>query len=649
MGRFIFGKFRIIFWAAAMVLPNPSLFGQTPVQVTIDVSGTRKPVSPYIYGRNNSLSDKPTEPVATSAWTRYRDAGVTMFREGGGNNSTKYNWRKKLTSHPDWYNNVYSHDWDYAARTLQQNMPEAHGQWTLALIGKAASNKNNNFNDWGYNSSNWWSGVGQNLAGGGVVNPAGEGKALTEGNPDKYLESWPSDSVVGILKKWFGTGGLGFDKQKLLYWNLDNEPEIWSGTHDDVMPVQLSAEEFMQRYIETAKKARLLFPEIKLMGPVPANEWQWYNWKNGAISYGGKSYVWLEFFIKRLADEQKATGIRLLDVLDIHFYPGETDPAQILQLHRVYFDKNYVYPGANGVHRIGGGWNTSINKEYVFERCREWLNTYMGPGHGVTFSVSETSVSGNAPVMVNALWYASMLGEFARNGVEVFTPWDWRVGMWEVLHLFTTYNHHNYLTSVSTDEEIVSAYPTVNGNGDSLTVVLVNRSLTQPREVNVQLQHFIPSGTSLTMKQLKSLPSTETFFSHANNALLSGSIPAQGNSFTVALPPLSVTSVLIPGGPTATGNPGTGKVKAQEVKAWPNPAVTECTLAWSFPPAQNGVAEVRDISGRLFYSQLLDRDALLHGSLSLPVAEWPSGMYFARVTSGNSFGSTPIVVAPVHR
>lgn len=58
-------------------------------------------------------------------WQRYRDAGITMFRESGGNNSTKYNWRKKLTSHPDWYNNVYAHDWDYAARSLQDQLPEA--------------------------------------------------------------------------------------------------------------------------------------------------------------------------------------------------------------------------------------------------------------------------------------------------------------------------------------------------------------------------------------------------------------------------------------------------------------------------------------------------------------------------------------------
>ena len=53
---------------------------------------------PYIYGRNNTF-DKPA--------SFYKDAGLRFVRMNGGNNATKYNWRKKITSHPDWYNNVY--------------------------------------------------------------------------------------------------------------------------------------------------------------------------------------------------------------------------------------------------------------------------------------------------------------------------------------------------------------------------------------------------------------------------------------------------------------------------------------------------------------------------------------------------------------
>ena len=82
-----------------------------------------------------------------------------MMRTLGGNNGTKYNWQKKLSSHPDWYNNVYANDWDYAQTALQQNLPGVQSMWAFQLIGKVADNSNHNFDDWGYNRSNWWSGT----------------------------------------------------------------------------------------------------------------------------------------------------------------------------------------------------------------------------------------------------------------------------------------------------------------------------------------------------------------------------------------------------------------------------------------------------------------------------------------------------------
>src|SRR5579872_5883380 len=125
--------------------------------------------------------------------------------------------------------------------------------FALQLIGKAASNTAHNFDDWDYNKSQWWSGVSQNLAGGGTPNPAGGSKALKEGDPALYLEDWPPDSSAGIIDHWFGSDGLQLDTGSLQYWSMDNEPEIWSGTHDDVMPTQPTAEDFMQRYFAVAK------------------------------------------------------------------------------------------------------------------------------------------------------------------------------------------------------------------------------------------------------------------------------------------------------------------------------------------------------------------------------------------------------------
>src|ERR1035437_6695193 len=153
------------------------------VNITVDVTQNRKAVLPGIYGINNALSDDPSKPLASANWQRLKDAGVKLFRDNHGNNSTKYNWRLKLSSSPDWYNNVYPSDWDYAAKSLQTNIPGAQGLFALQLIGKAASDATHNFDDWGYNHAAWWPGVNQNLAGGGTVDPTyNSTKALVEGN-----------------------------------------------------------------------------------------------------------------------------------------------------------------------------------------------------------------------------------------------------------------------------------------------------------------------------------------------------------------------------------------------------------------------------------------------------------------------------------
>lgn len=325
----------------------------TQTTFIIDANHTKTLISPYIFGRNNNLN-----LTATSNWTlnpqdeiRIKDAGVRFMREGGGNNSTKYNWRLKLQSHPDWYNNVYANDWDQQAQYMLDHFPGVYGMWSFQLIGKVASNNKNNFDDWGYNRSTWWTGTAQNLAGGGQPNTNGGASARVEGNPTLYLIDWPADSTTQILKHWFDKNDLALDPTRLVYWSMDNEPEIWSSTHDDIIKTQ-TADEFINKYIQVAKAARAQYPSIKLTGPVTANEWQWYNWDNNAIQYNGKAYTWIEYFIKCISEEQQKSGIRLLDVVDLHFYPGTSKPDELLQLYKVMFDRNYVFPEANGLHRL---------------------------------------------------------------------------------------------------------------------------------------------------------------------------------------------------------------------------------------------------------------------------------------------------------
>ena len=87
----------------SVILVTP-LLAQT-VNISVDASQDRIAVSPYIYGKNDGVGS-PGSPLSEAGFQLFRDAGVKMLRMNGGNNGTKYNWQKRLTSHPDWYNNV---------------------------------------------------------------------------------------------------------------------------------------------------------------------------------------------------------------------------------------------------------------------------------------------------------------------------------------------------------------------------------------------------------------------------------------------------------------------------------------------------------------------------------------------------------------
>jgi hypothetical protein len=607
-------------------------------QVTIKIDPTKevKPISPYLYGRNNSFSStNPNEQLTEEDLTRLRDSGVKFFRESGGNNSTKYNWRKKLSSHPDWYNNVYTNDWDYVAKNLQKNFPNAQGMWAFQLIGMAAKTNAYNFNDWGYNQSNWWEGVNQNLAGNGVLNTTGP-KAKTDGDPNLYLEKWPADSTTGILDHWFGPNRLRLDKSKIIYWNMDNEAEIWNGTHDDVVPKPISAEEFMQKYFAVAKKAREKYPDIKLVGPVTANEWQWYNWST-VINHEGRNYPWLEYFIKRIAEEQKASGIKLLDVFDIHFYPSTKVNDEIVQLHRVFFDGNYVYPGANGVKNVNGVWDNSQTKEYIFGRVNDWLTKYLGANHAITLGITEMGIEGDN-ANVTAVWYASTMGEFMKNGVEIFSPWHWKPGMWETLHLFSKYNKTHSIKGDSSNETLVSAYPSINANQDSITVVLVNRSATANQNVTFNFDNFVLNNQQAKVFTLKSLPNIETFFSNTKNALAESAIAVADNKLSIVLAPFSVISIQLSGKVGQVSILGKEIKEDFAVKVFPNPSSDKISIQWETGSFEK--IELIDVQGKIVYEQGIQK-----GNQAIEINHHLADkVYFVRLKQGRSVIVKKIVI-----
>ncbi len=533
------------------------------IDITVDTQKGVKKISPYLYGRNiDKISDGTAETDTTEEAfiSQMLEAGIHFLRANNGNNATRYNWRHKMTVHPDWYNNVYSHDWANTAQKVLGKMPGIDAMYAFQLTGFAASSTDYNFGDWNWKQEHgFYATQTLDLAGGGEVSE--DGKTLVKaGDYRLYNMEWPADSTVAIIPYW--RDELKFDMSRFKYWSMDNEMEIWRGTHSD-LDLPVTGDFLVERYIDVAKKARAQWKDIKLTGPVTANEWQWchigaYN-DESRPKIDGKEYCWLEFFIKKIAETQKSSGERLLDVLDIHWYPSEKDYESRVNWYRVLFDTTYYYKGGNGVRCASGtcDWSDKDKgyRSYILTRINDWLDKYFGKGHGITLGITETSLIDENDPMVTALTYASFIGTMQDNGVEIFTPWTWGDGMYETVHLFSRYGHRNRIESLSTNDSLVSAYSSITSKGDSLTVIFVNRAEKDAQDIQLKLSNFDATDKfkTLTLSGITG----ETFVSHTNNALKEdaagakvqgGTTSATGaavNKISLKLPAKSITALLL--------------------------------------------------------------------------------------------------------
>jgi hypothetical protein len=137
-----------------------------------------------------------------------------------------------------------------------------------------------------------------------------------------------------------------------------------------------------------------------------------------------------------------------------------------------------------------------------------------------------------------------------------------------VLHLYSRYNRATSVRAASDDENTVSAYATIDPGTNNATLVLVNRALTGSRTAVVTLASLtVPDGSYQTL-QLANLPgTTETFVSHTSNALKSASVAVAGGQFSITLPALSVTSVLLQSSANTPPAPGPSRLANLSVRA----------------------------------------------------------------------------------
>lgn len=536
------------------------------ITVDIDVLANRHAISPFIYGGN--LGDAST----------IADSGTTLAR-WGGNATSNYNWQlHTYNAGADWYFEDFklgSVENDSVKFITDVQNAGSHALTTMPMmdwVAKAAENSANH--NWSFSVATY----GKQCAVDPYNSDAGNGMQTDCKTPvttaavtspyypllDSASQSCPSgncvyrDAWAAALSAAFGSGACVVPNSTIAschFYDMDNEPDIWSGTHRDVHPVSTGYDELANVYKAEATALKTWDPAAVRFGPVSCC-W-WFYWNVGAAgdnkaAHGGVDF--LPWWLNQIYWLDKIEGARTLDVFDIHAYPdadttGMTDAqkkALAASIYRDYWDPTYVSTSGT----VNQPWATSMQPSYSIPfripRFKAMVNAIY-PGTPLSFTEWSAAFF-NESDFSTALGDSDAYGVMGREGLSFASRWGAPSSTnpnYQALKLYTNYDgaHHRFESiSISSrnsgDPNLFSSYAAVNSTGTGMTIMVINKDPNNAAQVKFNLNGFTPSSyVSYT------LASTAP-------ALISPSAAASWNS-TQSFAPYSISLLVVDGTETA--------------------------------------------------------------------------------------------------
>jgi len=333
-------------------------------------------------------------------------------------------------------------------------------------------------------------------------------------------------------------------KRSVKAYILDNEPSLWSETHRDVHPDPLGYDELMDRTLRYASEVRKADPEALIAGPA---EWGWMGYLySGRDRVAGKEarpdrrahgdIPLIAWYLSTIARHEKRLGVRLLDVLDVHFYPAadglygakaRTDPeAAALRLRstRALWDPTYV----------DESWIDEPIK--LIPRLKEWVAMYHP---GLAISLGEWSFGADQHIS-GGLATAEALGRFGQQGLDSAYYWSgpsFGSATYWAFRAFRDFDgaggRFQDLSLATREGGNVSLFASRNEAGNKLVAVLLNRNPDAVANVRVTLDGCANPVSYRVFR----------FDANSSGLKLQPSAALEGKVISEALPPYSLTVV----------------------------------------------------------------------------------------------------------
>jgi hypothetical protein len=465
--------------------PQPTTWSQTPapdqVELAIAADSVLRTISPSIYGVS----------VANSEQLAATHARVNRW---GGNPNSRYNWLAgdAWNAARDWEFRNYGSPGGGAgvpSRAADQFVQDTHASQASAWITVPALGWVARDGDPAHLSTGVPAAGGAPLAAGGDAIEGYDPTANRQATSMRSVARQPGgeiaqDDWVKHLVERFGSadsGGVGL-------YAIDNEPDLWATTHTDVHPVEPDYAEMLSVFVDYASAIKDVDPAARISGPALSG---WLSLLYSARDRGADNFrthadrrahgdmPFLAWWLDQLRQHEEVGGRRLLDVIDVHFYPqaegvygtlgDEATQRRRLRSTRSLWDGSYVDESWIG---------ETIS---LIPRLRAWRDQFYP---GIALGIGEWNW-GADDTLNGALAIANVLGIFGREGVDVAAYWTSPAIDTPGAKAFALYTNYDgqgstfgdlALHATSTSPDDVALYASRDSrSGDILTVLLNQR------------------------------------------------------------------------------------------------------------------------------------------------------------------------------
>jgi hypothetical protein len=498
------------------------------VRFAVNSAASRHPISPYIYGVNQ---------FDWGGRTRHLKLGRL-----GGNRFTAFNWENNASNAGSDYNHQNDDllgGGDKPGEAVREPVEQAQKAGasmivTVPIAGYVAADKERD----------------------GDVNKTPDylHKRFLESKPAKGAPyAYPpdrkdrlvyQDEFVAWLEGAFPNARR--DPERTIFYSLDNEPDLWTQTHPRIRPQgKVTYAELMERTVAFATGIKNAAPQALVFGPASYG-WTGFNTLQDAADSRRRNF--LDFYLDSMREAEARAGHRLLDVLDLHWYPEARGGGV-----RVVEDNNKEEVVAARVQAPRSLWDAS----YVET---SWISQDAGAGAirliprmkekiaahypGTRLAITEYNFGGGGHIS-GALAQADVLGIFGREGLFAAAMWEMPGGtkfLDAAFAAFTNYDGQGgrfgqtSIEANTSDDAASSVYASVDeGRDDRMVLVVINKT-AQPLPAELKVSH----PAELTRAQSWQI-------SAASPSLQKGPEPKAngGNTFALTLPPTSVVTIVL--------------------------------------------------------------------------------------------------------